>query len=92
MAPSAAFAGGVGDFLSPAFGTSCANQHTGSHTAGETTSGTGTVTGLLAGLPLSGPVNQCGGADIIIKRPPTRVLINHSPLITHVPVASAGAE
>lgn len=57
-----ASAGGIGDFLSPAFGTSCTNQH-GAHAAGATTQDTGTVGGNLAGLPIGSPVNQCGGAD-----------------------------
>ncbi|MFF5537259.1 chaplin family protein [Streptomyces cinerochromogenes] len=59
---SSASAGGVGGFLSPAFGTDCAN-HQGSHASGATTHGTGAVTGNLAGLPAGSPFNQCGGAD-----------------------------
>lgn len=34
-------AGGVGDFLPPPFGVSCANHNTGTQTAGATTTGTG---------------------------------------------------
>ncbi|MFJ6993865.1 hypothetical protein [Streptomyces sp. NPDC003090] len=60
-APAAA--GGIGDFLSPAFGTSCANHHTGARATGATTSGTGAANGNLAGLPLGSALNQCGGAD-----------------------------
>ncbi|MFI1377235.1 chaplin family protein [Streptomyces longwoodensis] len=60
---SPASAGGVGDFLSPAFGTSCTNQHTGAHADGITQYGTGTAGGNLAGLPVGSPLNQCGGAD-----------------------------
>lgn len=59
-----AAAGGVGDFLSPAFGTSCANQNTGAHTDGATTHGPGAANSTLAGLPLSSALNQCGGADL----------------------------
>lgn len=59
-----AFAGGVGDFLSPAFGTSCANHNVGPSNTGSTTAGTGTLTGNLAGLPLGSALNQCGGADM----------------------------
>ncbi|MEU4799416.1 hypothetical protein [Streptomyces sp. NPDC023327] len=40
-ATTPATAGGVGDFLSPAFGTSCANLLTGARAAGTTTHGTG---------------------------------------------------
>ncbi|MFD0549908.1 chaplin family protein [Streptomyces rectiviolaceus] len=56
-------AGGVGDFLSPAFGTSCTNHH-GTRADGATTHGTGAVDGNLAGLPVGSPFNQCGGADM----------------------------
>ncbi|MGZ3097062.1 hypothetical protein [Streptomyces sp. H62] len=63
-APPAA-AGGVGDFLSPAFGTACGN-HGGPHAAGSTSHGTGTVGGNLAGLPIGSPLNQCGGADLAL--------------------------
>lgn len=59
-----ASAGGVGDFLSPAFGTSCANHNVGSSGVGNTTADTGTLNGNLAGLPLGSPLNQCGGADL----------------------------
>ncbi|MFK0181765.1 chaplin family protein [Streptomyces xanthochromogenes] len=55
--------GGVGDFLSPAFGTDCANLNTGARAAGSTTRGSGTVGGNLLGLPIGSPLNQCGGAD-----------------------------
>ncbi|MFD5098322.1 chaplin family protein [Streptomyces albidochromogenes] len=59
-----ASAGGIGDFLSPAFGSNCANQNTGAHAAGETRQGTGIAGGNLAGLPVGTPFNQCGGADL----------------------------
>ncbi|UZI33476.1 hypothetical protein [Streptomyces sp. VB1] len=58
-----ASAGGIGDFLSPAFGISCANQNTGAHATGSTRQGTGTAGGNLAGLPIGSALNQCGGAD-----------------------------
>ncbi|GGZ97075.1 hypothetical protein GCM10010371_66160 [Streptomyces subrutilus] len=60
---SPAAAGGVGDILSPAFGTNCANQRTGADAAGRTTNGTGAANGNLLGLPLGTALNQCGGAD-----------------------------
>ncbi|MGW8064336.1 chaplin family protein [Streptomyces ziwulingensis] len=63
-AVSPARAGGVGDFLSPASGTSCANHHNAAQADGATTRGTGTATGNLAGLPIGSPLNQCGGADM----------------------------
>jgi hypothetical protein len=59
-----ASAGGVGDFLSPAFGTSCANQETAPRIDGTTHHETGTASGNLAGLPIGSPLNQCGGADL----------------------------
>ncbi|MEV5338786.1 hypothetical protein AB0K93_09900 [Streptomyces sp. NPDC052676] len=66
---SPAAAGGVGDLLSPAFGTSCANRHTGARADGATTHGTGAADGNSAGLPLGGAVNQCGGADAPLISP-----------------------
>lgn len=61
---SPAWAGGIGDFLSPAFGTSCANHNTAARAEGTTTQGTGAANGNLAGLPIGSPMNQCGGADL----------------------------
>ncbi len=58
-----ASAGGIGDFLSPAFGTDCANQGGQPHAVGATTAGTGTANSNLLGLPIGSPLNQCGGAD-----------------------------
>ncbi|MFF4498846.1 chaplin family protein [Streptomyces sp. NPDC001546] len=58
-----ASARGVGDFLSPAFGTSCGN-HYGAQTQGRTTHGAGSGVGNLAALPITSPFNQCGGADL----------------------------
>ncbi|MDQ0577978.1 hypothetical protein [Streptomyces rishiriensis] len=62
-----ASAGGIGDFLSPAFGVSCANLNNGAHANGTTTQGTGAANGNLAGLPLGGALNQCGGADLSLS-------------------------
>ncbi|KOX25110.1 hypothetical protein ADL06_19510 [Streptomyces sp. NRRL F-6491] len=59
--------GGVGDFLSPAFGTSCSNLNTGAHNTARTTTATGTAGGGLLGLPLGSPLNQCGGADLPLQ-------------------------
>ncbi|GGU67924.1 chaplin family protein [Streptomyces lavendofoliae] len=55
-------AGGIGDFLSPAFGTSCANRDTGTHAEGLTSDGTGTAGGNFLGLPVGSPLNHCGDA------------------------------
>ncbi|MFE5735274.1 hypothetical protein ACFQ7A_30750 [Streptomyces sp. NPDC056528] len=63
-APAAA--GGIGDFISPAFGTSCANLNNGTRAEGVTRHATGTIGGNVAGLPLGSPLNQCGGADMPI--------------------------
>ncbi|MEU1021036.1 hypothetical protein ABZ366_02800 [Streptomyces sp. NPDC005904] len=59
-----ASAGGIGDILSPAFGTNCSNLKNGTHASGATTAGTGTADGNLLGLPFGSPLNQCGGADL----------------------------
>jgi hypothetical protein len=58
-----ASAGGIGGFLSPAFGTLCATHDTGAHADGLTRQGTGTVGGNRAGVPIGSALNQCGGAD-----------------------------
>ncbi|KUH38257.1 hypothetical protein ATE80_13805 [Streptomyces kanasensis] len=61
-----ASAGGIGDVLSPAFGTNCANHDVGAQPAGTTTTaGTGAANGNLLGLPLGSPLNHCGGADLL---------------------------
>lgn len=52
---------GVG-VLSPAIGNGCAN-HAGSTATGTATAEPGTGNGQLLGMPVSGPLNQCGGAD-----------------------------
>ncbi|MEU8965884.1 hypothetical protein AB0C89_29815 [Streptomyces sp. NPDC048491] len=57
-------AGGIGDILSPAFATNCANHHTRPHATGTTTQGTGAANSNLLGLPLGTALNQCGGADL----------------------------
>lgn len=62
-----AAAGGIGDFLSPAFGTNCTNHRTTPHNSGATTAGTGTASSNLLGLPIGSPLNQCGGADNVTK-------------------------
>ncbi|MFJ9079469.1 hypothetical protein ACIRO3_30165 [Streptomyces sp. NPDC102278] len=59
-AAAPASAGGVGDILSPAFGTNCANHDTVPHAAGATTTGTGAADGSLLGSPST----KCGGADM----------------------------
>ncbi|WP_437104697.1 hypothetical protein [Streptomyces sp. enrichment culture] len=64
LAATPAAAGGIGGFLSPAFGTNCANRNVVPHAAGATTAGTGAANGNLLGLPLGSPLNQCGGADV----------------------------
>jgi hypothetical protein len=62
-AAAPATAGGVGAFLSPAFGTTCI-QRLAPGAGGVTTHGAGSGSGILAGVPFGGSVNQCGGADI----------------------------
>ncbi|MGI5484808.1 hypothetical protein [Streptomyces lavendofoliae] len=52
----------MGDFLSPAFGTNCANQ-AGAAAAGGAASAPSTTGGNALGVPLTGPLNHCGGAD-----------------------------
>ncbi|WP_188306488.1 hypothetical protein [Streptomyces sp. CBMA123] len=63
-----ATAGGVGDFLSPAFGTDCENHHIGAHATGATTSGSGTVSNNSGKLPLLSALNHCGGADMLVSQ------------------------
>lgn len=58
-----ASAGGILPIASPAFGNSCGNHGTG-RTSAATTHGTGTASGNVSGLPISGPGNHCGGADL----------------------------
>ncbi|MER7514049.1 hypothetical protein ACFZBM_34400 [Streptomyces lavendulae] len=60
-----ATAGGIGDFLSPAFGTDCENHRIGAHATGATTSGSGTVSSNTGKLPLLSALNHCGGADML---------------------------
>lgn len=81
-----ASAGGVGDFLSPAFGDTCVNEHVGAKAVGATTRSTGTGGGTVAGIPIVSPVNQCGGADLpldeeglkksLYNRGPVAVVLN----------------
>lgn len=59
-----AAAGGIGDLLSPAFGTACANHGVGGQAAGEARGGSGHVDGNTVGVPLANALNQCGGADL----------------------------
>ncbi|WP_392895738.1 hypothetical protein [Streptomyces sp. LN699] len=67
-AAAPASAGGIGDFLSPAFGINCANLNTGAQAAGHTTRGSGAAGGSLLGLPIGTPLNQCGGADMPVQQ------------------------
>ncbi|MEU8499907.1 hypothetical protein AB0C86_24760 [Streptomyces lavendulae] len=57
--------GGIGDFLSPAFGTDCENHRIGAHATGATTSGSGTVSSNTGKLQLLSALNHCGGADML---------------------------
>jgi hypothetical protein len=60
-APAAA--GGIIVIGSPSYNNFCANGHS-SGPAGATRQVMGSVSGLLGQLPVSGPLNQCGGADL----------------------------
>ncbi|MFE9743131.1 hypothetical protein [Streptomyces sp. NPDC006477] len=80
---SPASAGGIGDFLSSAFGTACANLNNGAKAHGTTTQGTGTAGGNLAGIPTASALNQCGGADL----PSTKMVRPSAGLV----VAAVGA-
>ncbi|MEU6394857.1 hypothetical protein [Streptomyces sp. NPDC046939] len=62
-AASPASAGGIGDFLSPAFGDSCSNLDNGATANGTTTHGSGALGGSAGSLPLLSALNHCGGAD-----------------------------
>jgi hypothetical protein len=87
---SPAWAGGVGDFLSPAFGTSCTNHH-GTRADGMTTQGTGAGNGNLAGLPIGSPANQCGGADMPTDTAQEAALALNSALRDFLRPPTAGA-
>jgi hypothetical protein len=56
-------AGGIGDLLSPAFGSACTNEHTGAAAQGTASTSTGTGGGNALGVPAGSPLNHCGGAD-----------------------------
>ncbi|MBP2405770.1 transcription elongation factor [Streptomyces syringium] len=58
-----AWAGGIGGFLSPAINASCANHSGETAALGVASRGTGTADGNALGMPITGPFNQCGGAD-----------------------------
>ncbi|MFJ3176649.1 hypothetical protein ACIPJK_38800 [Streptomyces roseus] len=64
-----AAAGGIGDLLSPAFGTDCANRDTGAIATAVTAAGTGMASRSVLGVPVGSPLNQCGGADLAPSRP-----------------------
>ncbi|MGI5451187.1 hypothetical protein ACQEVM_36535 [Streptomyces sp. CA-243310] len=55
-----ASAGGIGDFLSPAFGVNRANRNNGAHANGTTTQGAGAIGGNIAGIPI-GSAGRLGG-------------------------------
>lgn len=61
-APAAA--GGIGDFLSPAFGNGCAHKHSGAAAQGTASTSASTGGGNMLGVPAGSPLNQCGGADL----------------------------
>ncbi|MFF3312983.1 chaplin family protein [Streptomyces sp. NPDC002952] len=60
-----AFAGGIGSGLSPAFGNECSNRNTDALAHGATTDGVGAAGGNALAVPITGPRNQCGGADLL---------------------------
>ncbi|MFD7711726.1 hypothetical protein [Streptomyces sp. NPDC059786] len=64
VAASAAWAGGAGGLLSPALGNGCANDAGAVIARGAAAPGPHVAGGALVGLPLTGPVNQCGNADL----------------------------
>lgn len=82
-----AWAGGIGDILSPAFGTACANQ-VGATSTGGATSAPSSLSGNALGLPLTGPLNQCGGADL---RGGIEVVHVHDVNVHHIPVSVGAA-
>ncbi len=62
-----AAAGGIIVIGSPSFMNSCTN-HGHATQRGATTNGNGAAGGLLATLPVSGPLNDCGGADLYMEK------------------------
>ncbi|MER6302047.1 hypothetical protein ABT247_21150 [Kitasatospora sp. NPDC001539] len=61
-APAAA--GGIIVIASPSHDNSCLNSYTRTQPYGRTTGTSGSAQGLQAQVPLLGPLNHCGGADL----------------------------
>ncbi|MEV5379369.1 hypothetical protein AB0L26_25865 [Streptomyces nondiastaticus] len=59
-------AGGIVVVGSPSTDNSCSNQASASRGAGHTSPAT--AGGNVLGIPASAPLNQCGGADLPLKR------------------------
>ncbi|MER7349085.1 hypothetical protein ABT390_27165 [Streptomyces aurantiacus] len=66
MAASPAAAGGIIVIGSPSFNNGCANHQTHTQPRGTTSEGSGPAQGLLAQVPVTDPLNHCGGADLPI--------------------------
>ncbi|MFF5474850.1 chaplin family protein [Streptomyces achromogenes] len=64
LLPGTARAGGIVDILAPAFGNGCTNHYQPSTSRSTATKPPGTVSGNGVGVPVTGPLNQCGGADL----------------------------
>ncbi|GAB2580690.1 hypothetical protein GCM10027168_11900 [Streptomyces capparidis] len=63
-------AGGIVQILNPAFGNGCGNHSSGATARASTTASPGTVGGNQAAVPLTGPSNHCGGAEIDLSSVP----------------------
>jgi hypothetical protein len=57
-------AGGIIVVASPSFSNACTNAGTHTTPHGATTHGPGTAGGLLGQIPITSPLNHCGGADL----------------------------
>ncbi|MEU4210098.1 hypothetical protein AB0F13_08890 [Streptomyces sp. NPDC026206] len=63
-----AWAGGLGaGILSPAVDNGCANHDWRSTARGGTTTAAGAAGGDRVAVPVAGPLNQCGGADVPVS-------------------------
>ncbi|GAB2627659.1 hypothetical protein GCM10027168_69230 [Streptomyces capparidis] len=56
-------AGGIVDVLAPAFGNGCQNTYRHSSARNAVSTHPGSVAGNGVGVPVTGPLNHCGGAD-----------------------------
>ncbi|GAB2629012.1 hypothetical protein GCM10027168_70880 [Streptomyces capparidis] len=64
LSAAPARAGGIINILNPAFGNGCENHYQHASARGAVATHPGSVSGNGVGVPVTGPVNQCGNADL----------------------------